>query len=109
MGLQYQVCKQALQEEGKLDVFFANVRRLVFVSMLLSDLLLDNIHMIGRYCIQRTVGKYNRRNFHEYHACQCIVVRSWSLIPLKKVIYDVPELYQRISSHPTCIDCDEGH
>ena len=23
------VCKQALQEEGKLDVFFANVRRLL--------------------------------------------------------------------------------
>ena len=47
-------------------------------SMLLSGLLLDNIHLTGRYCIQRSVGKYNRRNFHEYHACQCLVVRLWS-------------------------------
>jgi hypothetical protein len=72
------VCKQALRDEGKLDVFFANVRHLLLASCSLIHWLI-NIHSLGRYPIQRYVGKRNCRNIHEGHACQCLVVRGGRL------------------------------
>jgi hypothetical protein len=67
------VCEQALKEEGRLDVFFANVRR--------SQL--HQLHAItycamylGWYFIQTTIGSNHCRTVYGDHENQYTVVSS---------------------------------
>lgn len=62
------LCKQALREEGRLDVFFANVctHRAPAVSSLIS---------LGWSSKQGTIGVHLRRIVHVIHADKRVIVR----------------------------------
>ncbi len=63
------ICNQALEEEGRLDVFFANVAFQLLVSCYES-----HIH-VGRHRIYEISLPNNRRGLHEYRQNQLTLVR----------------------------------
>lgn len=77
------VCKQALQEEGRLDVFFANVRSLHFLVFL--NLLLDLLQAgIASYDRLESTTTETFMNVMRVNALSCVYI---SMYPLQMATY----------------------
>lgn len=79
------ICKQALQDEGRLDVFFANVRACHINSV--QDM--PDPIPTGRDCYLSASLRCIRRAVHELHARERVVVSVLTCCPCQ--CYAVPD------------------
>ena len=88
------ICNQALEEEGRLDVFFANVG-----SQLLVLCYESHIH-VGRHRIHEISLPNNRRELYEYRQNQLTLVRSTVYLSQNLVFIIALDAFWRSSMVP---------
>ena len=70
------VCKQALDEGGRLDVFFANVP----YEIACHHFRLITMNIVGRSCYHRTLKRPGKGTVHGNNESQCFVVCPYGII-----------------------------